>query len=279
MKTMYSWSDYEAAMKQINKSQLSKNHKSPKSWAKFKITELPFSNQRWAAFFRGLHPYRKGKYLDSGVVTDNGIVSYQQYLNWGYKDNNNKWRSYEQRIPAIYVLDNKWIFVQTKYEGIPGWIKCYYFDETGDMKIVDITEEINQLFDSIGTQRGGSETSVWTNGLPDYDAAYKNKKNKDGQFYWVDLGGGGFRGMNTHLTISELVYRMVKGTTEDNKSVIWGGLRDGSETPTIRGLNYEAWINKTLQHFNQSTSVVIPPELPWIINWQNLNAFIGKLLT
>jgi hypothetical protein len=85
--------------------------------------------------------------------------------------------------------------------------------------------------------------------------------------------------MNTHLTISELVYRMVKGTTEDNKSVIWGGLRDGSETPTIRGLNYEAWINKTLQHFNQSTPVVIPPELPWIINWQNLNAFIGKLLT
>jgi hypothetical protein len=182
MKTMYSWSDYEAAMKQINKSQLSKNHKSPKSWAKFKITELPFSNQRWAAFFRGLHPYRKGKYLDSGVVTDNGIVSYQQYLNWGYKDNNNKWRSYEQRIPAIYVLDNKWIFVQTKYEGIPGWIKCYYFDETGDMKIVDITEEINQLFDSIGTQRGEAKQVCGQTDFPIMMQHIKTRKTKTANF-------------------------------------------------------------------------------------------------
>ena len=147
------------------------------------------------------------------------------------------------------------------------------------MKIVNISEEINQLFDSIGTQRGVSETSIWTNGLPDYEAAYKNKKNKDGQFYWVDLGSGGFRGMNTHLTISELVYRMAQATNEENKDEIWGGLRDGIEKRTIRGLNYENWINETLQKFNQATPVVIHPELPWIINWQNLNAFIGKLLT
>jgi len=278
MKTMYSWSDYEAAMKQINKSQLPKNRKSPKSWVRFKITELPFSNQRWAAFFRGLHPYRKGKYLDSGVVTDDGIISYQQYLNWGYKGLNNTWKSYEQRYPSIYVLDNKWIFVQTKYERIPGWIKCYYFDETGKMKIVNISEEINQLFDSIGTQRGESETFIWRNGLPDYDAAYKNKKNKDDQFYWSTFGGG-YRGINTHLTLSELVYRKAQATNEENKDEIWGSLRDGIEKRTIRGVNYENWINETLQKFNQATPVVIPPELPWIINWRNLNAFIGKLLT
>jgi len=279
MKTMYSWSDYEAAMKQINKSQLPKNRKSPKSWVRFKITEVPFSNQRWAAFFRGLNPYSREKFFDSGVLIGEAIIPYPEYLtSWGFKDNTNKWRSYEQRYPSIYVLDNKWIIVQKKYQGIPSSVLCYYFDSTGEMKSLSPTEEINSLFNAIGTQGQSGETFIWRNGIPDYEIGYKNKKNKDDQFYWSTFGGG-YRGINTHLTLSELVYRKAQATNEENKDEIWGSLRDGIEKRTIRGLSYENWINKTLQQFSQATPVVIPPELPWIINWQNLNAFIGRLLT
>ena len=285
---MYSWSDYESAMKKINNSLLPENSRSSKAWVRFPINDIPLSNDRLAQLLNQIESngYGTKRFLPQGYMWGDKLVSYDYYLNKlgiSVKNTKKKWKSHATEINAVYVLANKWILPTPKFPTLD--IMVYWFDENNKIQKFNIGVIINEFFNSLNFE--DSEDKFWKGGLnPEtYNQGYSLKPHgNDAQYFWHP-DKEGFVNMRDLKAITEAVYR--RGETiepVDSEeafrqiwSVKWIRNRYNEDAENVMEFdgNYKKIAEKIHQSYRFAAPVIEPPRTQWIINY---NYHITQLL-
>lgn len=276
---MYSWSQYQAAMKKINKSLLPENSRSSKAWVRFLINDIPLSTYRMSQLLNQINRNGYGRnFLPQGYLFNGELVSYNYYLNkLGLRNKNKKWTSYAKQIGSVYVLANKWI-IPTPASFPTGDIMVYWFNKDNKIQKFNIGGIINDFFNSLSPD--SSEEQFWERGLnPDtYNIGYSLTPHKGGggnvaydysQYFWHPEKEG-FVNMRDIKAITEAVYRrgevVIPVDSPESLRQVWCLKWRGGNS--FKG-DYKKEAENIHKAYRFALPVIEPPQTQWIINYTN----------
>ncbi len=284
---MYSWSQYQAAMKKINKSLLPETSRSSKAWVRFSINDSPLSTYRMSHILKQINRNGYGRnFLPQGYLFNGELVSYNYYLNkLGLRNKNKKWKSYAKQIGSVYVLANKWI-IPTPASFPTVDMMVYWFNKDNKIQKFNIGGIINNFFNSQSFNSG--EDQFWTGGLnPDsYNLGYSLTPHKGGggnrtdftQYFWHPEKEG-YVNMKDIKALTEAVYRrgetIIPVDSPEALRQVWGlkwisrSEMEEEEERIVFEKSYKKEAENIHKAYRFALPVIEPPQTQWIINYTN----------